>query len=223
MNVIQLRRSRVVKLSLAVVAGLGFVYLMVRNSGGSNVLDVDEPPLPVKLPLNPRGNRDYPDLAVAAGLVSHPGVKPTFKGSGNPGNFEPPATIKISGSNAPGENGMAYKVSPSLKQEEERLKNVYGFNQLVSDGISLNRTVPDMREEECQWWDYPTDLPKASVILVFHNEGWSTLFRTVNSIINRTPPQVQTLKKIISRRKHSSSFSPLSFWRKWFLSMMNQS
>ena len=74
---------------------------------------------------------------------------------------------------------------PADKSEEERLKNVYGFNQLVSDRIGLNRTVPDMREEECQWWDYPTDLPKASVILVFHNEGWSTLFRTVNSVINR--------------------------------------
>lgn len=179
-----------VKLSLAVVAGLGFVYLLVRSSGSgsSSINTLDDPARP-PLPLNPRGNRDYPDLAVAAGLVSHPGVNPTFKGSGNPGNFEPPATIKISGSNAPGENGMSHKVSPKLKQEEDKQKNVYGFNQLASDQISLNRTVPDMREEECQWWDYPTDLPKASVILVFHNEGWSTLFRTVNSVINRTPPQ----------------------------------
>ena len=75
------------------------------------------------------------------------------------------------------------------KQEEERLKGVYGFNQLVSDELSLNRTVPDQREEECRYWDYPTSLPTASVILVFHNEGWSTLLRTVNSIINRSPPQ----------------------------------
>ena len=58
---------------------------------------------------------------------------------------------------------------------------VYGFNQLVSDEMTLNRTVPDLREEECQFWDYPKILPKASVILVFHNEGWSTLLRTVNS------------------------------------------
>ena len=66
---------------------------------------------------------------------------------------------------------------------------MYGFNQLVSDEISLNRTVPDTREEECRYWDYPTQLPTASVILVFHNEGWSTLLRTVNSIINRSPAQ----------------------------------
>ena len=66
---------------------------------------------------------------------------------------------------------------------------VYGFNQLVSDEMTLNRTVPDLREPECQHWDYPTKLPKASVIMVFHNEGWSTLFRTVHSVLNRSPPQ----------------------------------
>jgi Glycosyl transferase family 2 len=27
------------------------------------------------------------------------------------------------------------------------------------------------------------------VVLVFHNEGWSTLLRTVHSVLNRTPPQ----------------------------------
>jgi polypeptide N-acetylgalactosaminyltransferase len=47
--------------------------------------------------------------------------------------------------------------------------------------------VPDLREEECKHWDYPTDLPKASVILVHHNEGWSTLLRTVHSVLNRSP------------------------------------
>ena len=64
------------------------------------------------------------DLAVAAGLVSHPGVKPTFKGSGNPGNFEPAAATKISGSNAPGENGRAHKLSASLRQESTYMPNI---------------------------------------------------------------------------------------------------
>ena len=41
----------------------------------------------------------------------------------------------------------------------------------------------------CKYWNYPDDLPRASVVLVFHNEGWSTLLRTVHSVINRTPPQ----------------------------------
>merc|ERR1719341_3058215 len=111
---------------------------------------------------------------------------PVFLGKGKNGNFEPHLDV---GKVGPGENGKSHQLRVEQKQEEERLKGVYGFNQLASDEISLNRTVPDTREEECRNWDYPTDLPTASVILVFHNEGWSTLLRTVHSVLNRSPPQ----------------------------------
>ena len=129
---------------------------------------------------------DQPHSLKRHAHISHPEELPVFLGKGKNGNFEPHLDV---GKVGPGENGKSHQLREEQKKDEERLKGVYGFNQLVSDEISLNRTVPDQREDACRNWDYPTNLPTASVILVFHNEGWTTLFRTVNSIINRSPPQ----------------------------------
>jgi len=176
MRVIQLRSRRL--LTVCGLAGLTlmFLYLIFTSQAhGSEHSDHPEahhsrgrhPPKPQK-------------------HISHPGEVPKFLGEGNNGNFEPKKPIVKEG---PGEGGKTHKLRVEQKHDEEHLKGVYGFNQLVSDEISLNRTVPDQREDECKFWDYPTNLPTASVILVFHNEGWTTLFRTVHSVINRSPPQ----------------------------------
>lgn len=39
----------------------------------------------------------------------------------------------------------------------------------------------------CKYWHYDDRLLTSSVVIVFHNEGWSTLMRTVHSVIKRTP------------------------------------
>ena len=53
------------------------------------------------------------------------------------------------------------------------------------------------RPDECKYWKYPSikRLPTASVIIVFYDEGWSTLARTFHSVINTSPKQL--LKEII--------------------------
>ncbi|KAA0191119.1 hypothetical protein HAZT_HAZT001487 [Hyalella azteca] len=71
------------------------------------------------------------------------------------------------------------------------LYHINKFNLLASDRIPLNRTLPDVRKKQCQQLDFKVStLPTSSVIIVFHNEAWSTLLRTVHSVINRSPREL---------------------------------
>ncbi|XP_063986785.1 N-acetylgalactosaminyltransferase 7 [Diachasmimorpha longicaudata] len=102
------------------------------------------------------------------------------------GNFEPRDVKPRKG---PGEGGKPHVLRDDQQNDVQQSESDYGMNMVCSDEISLDRSIPDMRPGECKHWDYPEELPKTSVIIVFHNEGWSVLLRTVHSVINRTPPQ----------------------------------
>ncbi|KHJ82260.1 hypothetical protein OESDEN_18048 [Oesophagostomum dentatum] len=80
-------------------------------------------------------------------------------------------------------------------RESKKAEQEFGFNTYVSDMISLNRTIPDIRMEECKHWNYPETLPTVSVVIVFHNEGWTPLLRTVHSVLLRSPPKL--IKEIV--------------------------
>uniref|UniRef100_UPI00358F83CA polypeptide N-acetylgalactosaminyltransferase 1 isoform X2 n=1 Tax=Myxine glutinosa TaxID=7769 RepID=UPI00358F83CA len=87
----------------------------------------------------------------------------------------------------PGEMGRPVVIP---KQEEDKMREQFKINQfnlLASEKIALNRTLPDVRLEGCKTKLYPDYLPKTSIVIVFHNEAWSTLLRTVHSIISRSP------------------------------------
>ena len=91
-----------------------------------------------------------------------------------------------------GEHGKPEKLEPSDKEMEDKLFHKNGFNALLSDKISLNRSIPDIRHPGCRDKKYLSELPSVSVVVPFYNEHWSTLLRTAYSVINRSPRELLT-------------------------------
>ncbi|KAG8432391.1 hypothetical protein GDO86_002287 [Hymenochirus boettgeri] len=103
--------------------------------------------------------------------------------------------------NAPGASGKPFKeekLSPEEQEEKEQGEKKHCFNAFASDRISLHRDLgPDTRPPECieQKFKRCQPLPTTSIIIVFHNEAWSTLLRTVYSVMYTSPAIL--LKEII--------------------------
>lgn len=87
----------------------------------------------------------------------------------------------------PGEQGSAVILTPEEEKQKDVLYKTNGFNAFVSDKISLQRSLKDIRHPDCAHKKYLHNLPNASVVVPFHNEHWTTLLRTVYSVLNRSP------------------------------------
>lgn len=75
-----------------------------------------------------------------------------------------------------GEQGKPFQMTDGDRVDQAYREN--GFNIYVSDKISLNRSLPDIRHNNCKSKLYSAKLPNTSVIIPFHNRdhliGWVT-------------------------------------------------
>ena len=134
MRVVQLRRGRVIKLSLLALVSVAGLFVFYKHYNGDDWDWRNEL-------LNHINKAGLAREESAGQVRSNPGDIPVFLGSSGKGNFEPEV---YGGGSGAGDNGKPHQLRIEQKNEEETLKGVYGFNQLVSDEISLNRTVPGM-------------------------------------------------------------------------------
>ncbi|KAJ8262218.1 hypothetical protein GJAV_G00163930 [Gymnothorax javanicus] len=118
------------------------------------------------------------------------------------GNLEPKEPERHGVPNGAGEEAKAFVLGPEYKESIQASIKEFGFNMVASDMISLDRSVNDLRHEECKYWHYDENLLTSSIVIVFHNEGWSTLMRTVHSVIKRTPSRY--LAEIVLIDDHSN-------------------
>lgn len=121
-----------------------------------------------------------------------------------------PAKVVRENKGMPGEVGAAVHISPEDEARQQELFKLNQFNLMASDMISLNRSLKDIRLEGCKTKKYNKYLPDTSIVIVFHNEAWSTLLRTVWSVINRSPRTL--LKEIILVDDKSEQGEPENSW-----------
>lgn len=95
----------------------------------------------------------------------------------NPGHLGKPVIL-------PENLSIEYQVKINLSRE------IYSINEFVSKLIPYYRELPDIRPVYCRELKYIEKLPVTSVIMVFHNEPFTMIMRSVFAVLKRTPPHL---------------------------------
>lgn len=99
----------------------------------------------------------------------------------------------------PGHMGAGVKLPVKLPRDIElmvnRSRDLYKINEFITTLVPLDRKLPDYRTQYCKDQTYSDQLPMASVIMVFHNEPFAMILRTVYSVLNRSPAHL--LREIV--------------------------
>uniref|UniRef100_A0AC35TYG2 Polypeptide N-acetylgalactosaminyltransferase n=1 Tax=Rhabditophanes sp. KR3021 TaxID=114890 RepID=A0AC35TYG2_9BILA len=115
-----------------------------------------------------------------------------------------------------GEQGKPVATSnndPQIKKERDALYRVNGYDAYISDLMSLNRSIKDIRHPECKNVQYVSKLPSVTVIFPFHNEHRSTIVRGIYSILNRSPKGVVTQIILVNDASTKEELNePLNDW-----------
>jgi hypothetical protein len=91
-----------------------------------------------------------------------------------------------------GEAGAPSNITqtPAYLRGRRDLETVF-LNVELSKHISYNRTLSDGRNADCKRQRYDLDaLPTTSVIIIFYNEPFSVLLRTVHSVLNTADAKI---------------------------------
>lgn len=95
-----------------------------------------------------------------------------------------------------GEGGEPAFLDGDAKKIGDVLVKVIGVNEELSEHISYNRSLRDVRNILCSDEMYDLDsLPTMSLVIVFYDEPYSILMRTVYNALNTVPKKI--LKEII--------------------------
>ncbi|XP_039561030.1 polypeptide N-acetylgalactosaminyltransferase 15 isoform X2 [Passer montanus] len=123
--------------------------------------------------VSPTGKRNHSKARKGYRVVKQQSRRPEGRAEGGPGS--PPLSLPLQ----EGHGAAAGERPLGLER--------HGFNEGLSERIALRRDLPEVRHPLCLQQKYDSSLPTASVIICFHDEAWSTLLRTVHSIMDTAP------------------------------------
>ncbi|NXY03892.1 GLT15 acetylgalactosaminyltransferase, partial [Pteruthius melanotis] len=123
--------------------------------------------------VSPTGKRNHSKARKGYRVVKQQSRRPEGKAEGDPESQ--PLSLPLQD----GQGGAAGERPLGL--------DTHGFNEVLSERIALRRDLPEVRHPLCLQQKYDSSLPTASVIICFHDEAWSTLLRTVHSIMDTAP------------------------------------
>ncbi|XP_029104235.1 polypeptide N-acetylgalactosaminyltransferase 15-like [Scleropages formosus] len=86
-----------------------------------------------------------------------------------------------------GLSSLAGKAAGRATTSGEAAARRRAFDEAISEGISFHRRPPESRPAACLSQQYNTSLPTATVVVCFHDEAWSTLLRTIHSVLDTAP------------------------------------
>ncbi|NWT11802.1 GLT15 acetylgalactosaminyltransferase, partial [Vireo altiloquus] len=123
--------------------------------------------------VSPTGKRNHSKARKGYRVVKQQSRRPEGKAEGDPESQPLSLPLQDGQGAAAGERPLGL--------------DTHGFNEVLSERIALRRDLPEVRHPLCLQQKYDSSLPTASVIICFHDEAWSTLLRTVHSIMDTAP------------------------------------
>ncbi|EAA04096.4 AGAP006925-PA [Anopheles gambiae str. PEST] len=186
---LSIRRNLYTRVLLLLVLGLFVLFYFKNlngspNSLGSPALEQAKPLAQLGLDVN-RLELLAAAEAAAGGPLNKGNLLPALPPSGD-ALFERLVLADLAKQRPGlGNNGEGVELTGDAKEIGEKQLATIALNEELSEHLSYNRTPPDGRHPACKRKHYDlTGLPSTSVIIIFYNEPYSVLLRTVHSVLN---------------------------------------